>query len=194
MPGCLVGCRTLGIARNDYNNTYFRRIRPDITIRLPGTSRSAKREKTQNMNQERQNTTAHQELLMLYQNSVDHIEGIKQRQWTQFYSVLIAQVGLVGLVKSGHLPFADSVGASHIILLLLLYLGMLLILFEQVHLQGTRNIIRNYYRPRLSAETVKLLDDIDKGDYLGSFLQWLYPVLQTFMLIGIFFFFWFVLG
>jgi hypothetical protein len=141
------------------------------------------------------NIAHHQELLMLYKNSVDHIERIKQRQWSEFYSVVIGQAGLVGVFKNTAVPFSGSVHCYfRIVLLLLTLLGLFLILFEQIHLHGTRHIIKNSYRPRLSSETVKMLDDIDKGDYLGSFMQWLYPVVLTIVLIVVFSFFWIIMG
>jgi uncharacterized protein YjbI with pentapeptide repeats len=88
----------------------------------------------------------HAEFLMLYRNALEDIDRAKREQWTQFYAILLAQVGVVGLSRISFLPpfHLDQVTFVRAVLAILMVLGLAVIFTHQLQLRRFRNLIEEY--------------------------------------------------
>jgi hypothetical protein len=134
-----------------------------------------------------QNDKAHAELLVLYKNATEDLERTKQRQWREFYGVLVSQGALVGLLKAQAdrpLGFWDVHWAFFVALLLLLLLGLLLLGIAQHRLCTLQGLIE-LYEDKLHPDTQQLLESDEAMAQYREF----YPLVQTLVLLAAWWFF-----
>ena len=106
----------------------------------------------------------HQELLTLYNNGARNVDRITQRQWTEFYAILVSEAAVTGFAtccggpNRFHLitPFPVFL----MLILLLLVLGLILIWMEQENLGRARNLMERY-NERLTDEWQSILGSPD---------------------------------
>ena len=113
---------------------------------------------------------AHAELLLLMQNAWNDIERTKQRQWSDFYHVMIAQGALIGLflaLKHTPEPAAPLLHCVFLVAVTLLTVaGVAIVTISEYALDRRRLLVDTYYA-MLNHEGIKRLLGSDRADPKG---------------------------
>jgi hypothetical protein len=99
---------------------------------------------------------AHQKLLLLLRNAVEDTDLVKQQQWKDFYSIMVAQGSLLGLKNTGAIHRWLQEIALISAPILLTVLGFSLVGAAQATLVSKRKLVDDGYVPLLD-EPIKTL-------------------------------------
>jgi hypothetical protein len=123
----------------------------------------------------------HSEFLLLYKNTAEDIDRAKREQWSHFYAVLVAQVGVAGFSQ---LELAPSGAVIFSALAVLLGIGILVLVLHQVRLSWLRRLVKNQYLPRLEESTRTILESKEAQ----SVHRLIVPSLMVLVLVMVFIF------